>query len=145
MHGLQPMGHEPVARIYADGWRRSYLAHLGGAPDAFCRAQMVRSITMSRHLVQIAEEVLLIVALGIVGSGLFSTANTNSWIRGFVRSCAFYETQCAQVAAMRPGDSTAIRPAPVPWRSRSTPSWCRPRMGRCTARSRTTTWCVLSW
>ena len=110
--------NQSTATIYADGLRRAYLAHTSSAPDSFCRAQLVRSVAMSRHLVQIGEEVHLACPLGIVVSGLFFTAASNSWMnswmRGFVHSCAFYESDCKRLAAMQPGEAAWLAPRPRP-------------------------------
>lgn len=79
-----------LAMILCDGWRRAYLALSGGAPMAFARALMNRAITMASHLVKIGVDVFEVCMLGIIGSGLFSTAASNSFIRGFTHSSAYW-------------------------------------------------------
>ena len=83
--------NQTPATMYADGWRRASLAWEGGANEAFCRAQLVRAVVMSRHLIVIGQDVCLVTALGIVGSGLLSTAAINSFIRALLHSAAYWD------------------------------------------------------
>ena len=64
--------------LYCDGWRRAYLATGGGALSPHADAQMVTAVVMSRHLFHIGKQVHASGQLGSHGSGLFSTASSNS-------------------------------------------------------------------
>ena len=101
-----------LAMMMADGWRRCYLAYEGGAPIPFCRAQLVRAVTMSRHLIQTGKLVYRVFYVGIEASGLYSTADTNSFVRGFIHSAAYWVDEGECVVSSQMGDDL-VTPAQV--------------------------------
>ena len=68
-----------AATLYCDGYRRGYLAMEGGAPMSVSSALMLRAVTMGRHIFHIGTDLHAPGHLGVMGSGLFSTACSNSF------------------------------------------------------------------
>ena len=96
-----------ASSLYCDGWRRAYLALEGGAPAAFAEAQLVISVVMSRHIFHIGQDLHATGQLGSLGSGLFSTASSNSWIRAHLYSSAFWKEEGVLVKSLTMGDDLA--------------------------------------
>ena len=80
-----------ASTLYCDGWRRALLALQGGALSPYADAQLVASIVMSRHIFHIGMDLYATGQLGTLGSGLFSTAATNSYFRGMLYSAAYWD------------------------------------------------------
>ena len=93
-----------ASSLYRDGWRRAYLALEGGAPTVFAEGQLIISVVMSRHIFHIGNKVHATGQLGSLGSGLFSTASSNSWIRGHHYSSGFWSDERQTVKSLTMGD-----------------------------------------
>jgi len=100
-----------ASTLYCDGWRRALLSLQGGALSPFADAQMVIAVVMSRHIFHIGMELYANAQLGTLGSGLFSTTASNSFLRGLLYSAAFWddfsEEEKATIQSLLMGDDLA--------------------------------------
>jgi len=76
--------------LMVDAWRRAHLAEVAKAPPAFCLGLLNMGLILSAHILRSGMAMFAICVYGIVGSGMISTTASNSFMRSFAHSEAFW-------------------------------------------------------
>lgn len=90
--------------LMADAWRRAHLAEVSGAPAAFCLGVLNMGLTLSAHILRSGMAMFAITVFGIVGSGMISTTASNSFMRSFAHSEAFWHVFGRVARSLANGD-----------------------------------------
>lgn len=97
-----------------DAWRRADAARYGFAPYGWCYGLMNLGLVASAHIIVIGMEVHEVTWFGIMPSGIPSTSASNSFMRAFLHSEAYWQLYGRIALSLTMGDDTHARDVVTP-------------------------------